>query len=136
MKPYHNTDFQQQTVLYMCSPALQAGMTLPLYIVRASATCAFTCRIPSGGQLKQAGSKMAAEARKPKESGEEKAAQIRVLIAEDNMINMKVAMGILRRMGYEQVQRCSCLLPEASAGYWPAQHNSSYQWQSDACYGA
>ena len=56
---------------------------------------------------------MAAEARKPKESGEEKAAQIRVLIAEDNMINMKVAMGILRRMGYEQVQRCSCLLPEA-----------------------
>ena len=47
---------------------------------------------------------MAAEARKPKESGEERAAQIRVLIAEDNMINMKVAMGILRRMGYEQVR--------------------------------
>ena len=46
---------------------------------------------------------MAAEARKPAESGEERAAQIRVLIAEDNMINMKVAMGILRRMGYVQV---------------------------------
>ncbi len=46
---------------------------------------------------------MAADARKPTESGEEKAAQIRVLIAEDNMINMKVALGILRRMGYAQV---------------------------------
>ena len=46
---------------------------------------------------------MAAEAHKPVESGEERASQIRVLIAEDNMINMKVAMGILRRMGYVQV---------------------------------
>jgi hypothetical protein len=62
------------------------------------------CRVPSGGQLKQAGCKAAAEARRPKESGEEKAAAIRVLIAEDNMINMKVAMGILRRMGYEQAR--------------------------------
>lgn len=56
---------------------------------------------------------MAAEARKPKESGEEKAAQIRVLIAEDNMINMKVALGILRRMGYEQVCFFFCLLTAA-----------------------
>ena len=54
---------------------------------------------------------MAADARKPKESGEEKAAQIRVLIAEDNMINMKVALGILRRMGYEQV--CCAVHPAA-----------------------
>ena len=61
------------------------------------------CRVASGGQLKQAGAKKSAEAPLPKESGEEKAAQIRVLIAEDNMINMKVAMGILRRMGYCQV---------------------------------
>ena len=66
--------------------------------------------MPSGGQLKHAGCKAAAEARRPKESGEEKAAAIRVLIAEDNMINMKVAMGILRRMGYEQVHASLSLL--------------------------
>lgn len=66
--------------------------------------------MPSGGQLKQAGCKAAAEARRPKESGEEKAAAIRVLIAEDNMINMKVAIGILRRMGYEQVRASLSLL--------------------------
>lgn len=63
-------------------------------------------RVPSGGALKQAGcKKKGAEPskRRPAESGEERAAAIRVLIAEDNMINMKVAIGILKRMGYQQV---------------------------------
>lgn len=63
----------------------------------------------SGGQLKQASA--AKKLRRP-ESGAARAAQIRVLIAEDNMINMKVAMGILNRMGYQQARPhpslCTC----------------------------
>ena len=94
------------TVLVACQEGAQYEVAAPcrptvtwVYLIWQSNVC----RVPSGGQLKQAGCKMAADACKPKESGEERAAQIRVLIAEDNMINMKVAMGILRRMGYEQV---------------------------------
>ncbi len=62
------------------------------------------CRVASGGQLKAA-APVKNKARRPAESGEARAAQIRVLIAEDNMINMKVALGILNRMGYKQARK-------------------------------
>ncbi|BDA47022.1 probable sensor histidine kinase GacS [Coccomyxa sp. Obi] len=61
-------------------------------------------RVASGGQLKAA-APVKNKGRRPAESGEARAAQIRVLIAEDNMINMKVALGILNRMGYKQVTK-------------------------------
>ena len=64
----------------------------------------------SGGQLKQALPKrLAKTARDVRraatlESGAARAGRIRVLIAEDNAINMKVACGILDRMGYKQAR--------------------------------
>ena len=68
-------------------------------------------RISTGGQLKHAAAKKgpgsAAGRRTPAvltESGERRAGKIRVLIAEDNAINMKVARGILDRMGYKQAR--------------------------------
>jgi len=50
--------------------------------------------VASGGQLVQAGGKKAAAARRPAaEAGEARAAALRVLIAEDNAINMKARPG-------------------------------------------
>ena len=47
-------------------------------------------RVASGGQLLQAGSRKAAALRAPSaEAGDARAAALRVLIAEDNAINMK-----------------------------------------------
>jgi hypothetical protein len=68
--------------------------------------------VASGGALKQAGPMKPHELRRPTESGEARAAKIRVLIAEDNMINMKVAIGILKRMGYKQVMKAQKYLPQ------------------------
>ncbi len=51
-------------------------------------------RVASGGQLVQAGGKKTAAARRPAaEAGEARAAALRVLIAEDNAINMKARRG-------------------------------------------
>jgi len=51
-------------------------------------------RVASGGQLVQAGGKKAAATRRPAaEAGEARAAALRVLIAEDNAINMKARPG-------------------------------------------
>ena len=68
-------------------------------------------RISTGGQLKHAAAKKgpgSAAGRRTAavltESGERRAGKIRVLIAEDNAINMKVARGILDRMGYKQAR--------------------------------
>ena len=48
-------------------------------------------RVASGGQLLQAGGRKAPATRQPSaEAGEARAAALRVLIAEDNAINMKV----------------------------------------------
>ncbi|KAK9840570.1 hypothetical protein WJX81_001725 [Elliptochloris bilobata] len=61
-------------------------------------------KVASGGQLLQACSRKVATTRQPSaEAGEARAAALRVLIAEDNAINMKVATSILARMGYSRV---------------------------------
>jgi hypothetical protein len=86
--------------------------------------------VTSGGQLKQALPKHLA---KPSaamrraavtESGAALAGRIRVLIAEDNAINMKVACGILDRMGYKQARCLPRLDACAPAGGPPRMKDS------------
>lgn len=89
----------------------------------------FVCRVTSGGQLKQAlprhlAKPGAAALRRAAatESGAALAGRIRVLIAEDNAINMKVACGILDRMGYKQARalHSPAFLPLSRNGKPPA----------------